>query len=298
MNATATNTGNISNRAMLSSLNIKTWSASRFDRDATKAVASIHNTAEDVGRYNKSLVAKDALKALKSIANDARTAHYDLSLPWAQDGARILPSAVYLKYSKEIAKFKNAFESEVKKFVAVYPTLIAEAKIRLNGLFKPEDYPAPAEIEAQFGFESAIIPLPTAGDFRVNLADAEIGEIKKQIDKRANEAIESAQKSLHDRIVKTVSHAVDKLGSYKVNPDGTKKNIFRDTLVSNISDLVEILPALNIGEDPALDSIAAEMREKLTKISPQELRENEGARVKVAGDAKAILDKMKGYISQ
>jgi hypothetical protein len=53
--------------------------------------------------------------------------------------------------------------------------------VRLGGLFRPEDYPAPDELRSKFSFETKVMPLPDAGDFRVTLGEEEKERIKRQI---------------------------------------------------------------------------------------------------------------------
>jgi hypothetical protein len=45
--------------------------------------------------------------------------------------------------------------------------LMEEAKVRLGGLFRSEDYPAPDELCSKFSFEAKVMPLPDAGDLQV-----------------------------------------------------------------------------------------------------------------------------------
>ena len=82
----------LSTRAMLSGLTIRQWTARKLDKRVTAEVAATHGTDSHVGRYNKSLVAKESLAAIVAAANAARALHYARTLPWLDDGARILPA--------------------------------------------------------------------------------------------------------------------------------------------------------------------------------------------------------------
>src|SRR5262249_10334242 len=48
----------LSTRAMLCSLSISQWSASKHDRQASEEIAAHHGAQPDVGRYNKLLIPK------------------------------------------------------------------------------------------------------------------------------------------------------------------------------------------------------------------------------------------------
>ena len=75
-----------------------------------------------------------------------------------------------------------------------------------------------------------------------------------------------------------------------------KDATFRDSLVGNIISLVQLLPKLNIAEDQELETMRQHIEAKLTKASPDELRNSRHIRRKVAKEASAILDAMSGYV--
>jgi len=56
----------------------------------------------------------------------------------------------------------------------------------------------------------------------------------------------------------------EKLG----NPDA----VFRDSLVNNLVELVDLIPALNFTVDPELDQLARATRDKLANLDPENLR--------------------------
>src|SRR5579864_489044 len=75
----------LSRKAMLVSLKIGVWSASKFDKNVSDEVAQEKNASEDAGRYRKHLLpqfAKDgsSLAKVKQAATAAREFHYDNTL--------------------------------------------------------------------------------------------------------------------------------------------------------------------------------------------------------------------------
>ena len=92
-------THRINESAMLVSLNISQWRAYKSDKKITAEVAVTHNSDASMGKYRKSLLAREALAAIQKIAGAARDSHYTLTLPWADEGRRILSNAGYWKYN-------------------------------------------------------------------------------------------------------------------------------------------------------------------------------------------------------
>jgi hypothetical protein len=71
----------------------------------------------------KSLLAKDALAKITTVSGAAREYHYEATLPWLQDGSRILPSDNFFVYSERMRKLKEEFDLCVAEFVSSYPAL-------------------------------------------------------------------------------------------------------------------------------------------------------------------------------
>lgn len=277
----------LSEKAMLVRLSISQWTGRKYDKTVSEHVAQQYQTDLAAGRYNKVLVAENAIKVIAKIATECRTFHYDNTLPWSDTGDRMLPSANYLPYTQKMQEYRQKFESAVNDFIDAYPVLVQDAKARLNGMFKQSDYPAIAEISRKYGFDVGVMPLPDSSDFRVTLADSEVENIRQQIEDRTMQAQNLALKDLWTRLHEAVSHMADKLSD--------KDAIFRDSLTQNLIDLCELLPRLNVFNDSNLESMRIAIEQKLCGTKPQELRDNPTARKAIAKDAQDILDKMAGY---
>jgi hypothetical protein len=275
-------------KAMLTFLTISQWTARKYDKNATEDVARKYQVRGEAGRYNKVLIGKEELQEIQKIANSARLFHYENTLPWSDDGNRILPAANYFTYSSELQKLKNQFEAQVSQFCSRYQILVANQVSRLNGLYDLNDYPEPSMIWNKFSFEIVITPLPNSNDFRVKMQEDEIARIQQEISERERQLLAKAMKDCWSRLYDVVKHMAERLND--------KNATFRDSLVGNIINLVQLLPKLNIAEDQELESMRKQIEVKLTKASPDELRNSRYVRRKVAKEASAILDAMSGYV--
>ena len=276
----------IAEKAMIVRLSVSQWSARKYDRKATKEVADNHNaTASEIGRFNKMLIKADALKKISTLVNKVRAYNYANTLPWSNDGDRLLPSANYTEYSAQMREFGQEFEDYVDEFVANYNNLIDDARNRLNGLFNIADYPQ--NVRHKFNFNVSIAPVPEAGDFRVDVgADSE--KIKAEIEERTKSAVKDAVGDLWKRFYDAIQQMEERLND--------PKKIFRDSLVDNLLDLTELLPKLNVTNDPELAKLSDAVKQKLVKYDPQTLREDSGARTTTAEEAQKLLDNMSGFL--
>src|SRR5215510_4902591 len=100
----------INDKALLVKLAIGMPGNGRKDKPLTAEVIQNHNLASNAGRWNKLLYPKEAFEPIASLAGDARTFHYSNTLPWMDDGARILPVLNYEDYMKELRSIKAKFK--------------------------------------------------------------------------------------------------------------------------------------------------------------------------------------------
>jgi hypothetical protein len=289
----------ITNKAMLVSLTIRAWSGAKIDKQVSEEVANSKGAERDAGHYRKHLIGKDALAEIKTISGEARNTHYKYTLPWSQDGARILAAAMHAKYTEEMRDIRDKFDLAVKHFLNDYAYQVGIARNRLGDMFSDKDYPQPSEIEEKFGWEMNVFPIPSGDDFRVNLSKDMTAAIKAEIEASSNAAIKAATNNLFERVTKTISHMAESLEDYaEVVEDGKTKKInpFRDSVVGNIEELVSLLPALNVTGDPVLTNVTNDIKDKLLKGTAQDLREDTNLRKAVAKDARKILEDMEGYV--
>jgi len=273
-------TDTLNHSAMLATLTISQWTARKYDKSVSKQVEAQHQ-AKDAGRYNKMLVGKESLESIQKIANATRTYHYKLTLPWGDNGDRLLPATLFQDYADSMRKYKAEFDARVREFVRDYPQLKEEARTRLGTMYDPFDYPLATDIAGRFELKTEFTPVPTSGDFRVNLNAEYVDYIKRDIESRMEQRLREATKHCWMRVKEVVSHIHERLSD--------KDKTFRDTLISNAEELIAILPALNITNDPDLVEIADEVKALL--IHPDRLRQDETLRSQTADKAAAILAK-------
>jgi len=282
------NNQDLSSKAMLIKLSISQWNPSKLDKAATIEVQTNHNAQAKTGRYTKNRVSKTAIQPIQKVANSARTFFYENTLPWNDSGFRILPSANFLKCSDGLRQFDSDFMSAASSFCDSYQIYINDAKSELGSLFNNADYPVESEIRKAFSFSVEIQPLPTAADFRVTLRDQDVKSIQDQITSKLDANIEQANRDLWRRLYDATAHMAAKLSDADA--------VFRDSLVKNLCELCDLLPALNLTGDPQLEEMRREIETRLCTFEPQELRDNPAERSNAATEADAIAAMMSGYM--
>ena len=111
---------NLTHDAMLVSLRINAWSGRLYDRQASNHVATHHEASASAGRYNKRLLPKAAFAALTATMSAARSSHYDQSLPWDDQGSRLLTVANYERYTELLNALRERVVRERARFIEDY----------------------------------------------------------------------------------------------------------------------------------------------------------------------------------
>lgn len=277
-------------KAILVDLTISAWTGRKYDRKASQKVADLYRADARLGRYNKVLVDPEEMKKIQAVANKARKFHYENTLPWNDYGTRLLPTKNHFQYTEALQGFKDEFFKITGDFLRKYPDLVEQARLRLNGLFRAQDYPDQRKMASKFRFEVKFNPVPHQGDFRVHLNRDEILKMQKKLEESLKKAEEKAVQDMWQRLYDTVSRLLERLD----NPN----SVIRDSLITGLTGLVELLPRLNFTEDPNLERMYREVEQRLCRYSAGELRADTRARQRTALAASQILDAMSGYIGQ
>jgi len=201
----------------------------------------------------------------------------------------VLPVEQYFSYMEAQAANERAFYAAVKRFIENLPMYKREAQRLLGTLWNDEDYPSTQEIEARFYFNTAILPIQSVEDFRVDIGADEAARIRDHINVELEERFTNATRDLWQRLYGTVSAMHERLSE--------KDATFRDSLIGNLRDLVGLLPNLNFTNDTKLEQLRQDIEASLCNVEPVEIRKSEAVRSAQARKAKEFMDKMAGYIA-
>jgi hypothetical protein len=171
-----------------------------------------------------------------------------------------------------------------------YPSYIDRVRPELNGLFREEDYPSTDKLRNKFGVELEVLPIPSGNDFRVTLSEEEQARVAREIDENVRQSLQRGTDDLWLRLKAVVSHLIERLNE--------PESRFHASLVTNICELVDVLPRLNVNQDEELDHFAEEIRNRLCGLTARELKKNEILRAATANDAAHILTKMDAVLHE
>ncbi len=292
MNTTSTPRLNIDTCAMLVEFNASVWTARKLDKTTTSEVVASKNAgAKDAARVNKHLLAgRTELDIIQQAVGRARQFVYDNTAPWSDSGLRLLPTINFMKFTERMNDFEEEMETLVKAFVVIYPTLITAQALALGDMFKRDDYPSANEMMTKFSFRVNYMPVPSSGDFRVDVGNQAQAELKARLESLTQERIDSAMADVRERLSTHLKRMSDRLTTDYIGGEA-KQRRFHDTLVDGALELCDLTKALNVTNDVTLETARSQLEQLLVGVTPTDLRKNEAIRQDVKRNVDAILDK-------
>ena len=221
---------NLSHDAMLVSLRITAWSGRLYDREASNHVAVHHDASASAGRYNKRLLPKAAFAALTATMSATRSTHYEQSLPWDDQGSRLLTVANYERYTALLDNLRERMVRERARFIEDYDDNIDQARLDLGKLFRIEDYPSKEALQGKFAIRYRITPVPDADHFMARLASDDTARVRRDIERNIEERLHDAVGDLYRRLGEAVERVSDRL---QEDAEG-KPLVFRNSMIENI----------------------------------------------------------------
>ena len=282
------NIAGVARAAMLVDLNISTYSGRKQDRTTQEEITRSHNAgSKQAASVYKNLFANcPELIAITKFQARARAEHYRLTLPWADNGSRLLPTASLLDYTAMMGKHQSEFNQLVAAFLTKYDTLVAEAAFQLGTLFDRDEYLSSDRVAQRFYMGISYTPLPSSGDFRLDIEAEVQADLIKQYEARTKDLLATANQDAWTRLHTVLSKLSDRL---IIDADG-KKNVFHDTIVTNAEELCDLLRLLNVTGDADLERARRRLQEALEGVTPKELRDELSTRVDVKHQIDVILE--------
>jgi hypothetical protein len=109
---------------------------------------------------------------------------------------------------------------------------------------------------------------------------------------RFEEAVRLAEQGFVAEFAKLVSHLTERLR----DEVGGERRIFRDTVVTNLTEFFGRFQRLNVRSNQDLDALVARAQDLVREVRPQDLRDNHSLRQHVAGEMAVVQSQLDGMI--
>jgi len=277
----------LADKAILVKLSISRYAARIQDKEAKEFVSQKNKADARAFVVSKRLLDPDdkIVSRVTTAVNNVKNYHRIKTVPWDYDGTGVIRSTQYPTYAAKMRELMDEYHEAVKEYIKAFIDLKERAKPFLGDSYNENDYPSEGELEYKFKISLDVLPIPQAGDFRVDLPAEAMAEIEEKIKKAEKEKLNEIVNILFKRLYDPVKHMVEILSK-------DDSRIF-GSLIGNIEKITEILPDLNLTEDPELENLRKEIEEKLLQIPIEEIRGSDYVRKEAKELAKELANKIK-----
>jgi hypothetical protein len=287
----------IASAAMLGSINISVWEARKQDRKTAEEVTQSKGArSKRAATVHKHLFSEcPALEAIKSLRGEVRNWFNTQTLPWDDNGRRLITTAQYLNVMGQAARYQQRFEDLTRVFVNTYATEISKQAFEMGALFDRAEYPPESEVAAKFRFSFTVEPVPESGDFRVDVGIAAAADLKDQYEKavqlRIAFAVDDAWRRVKDqvewikeRMEAVLSHDPDAVEQVPTTDDTgavvsveikkKRRPKLYDSMLEQGLELTALLRDLNVTNDPRLEAARVALETALSRVDIDSLKES------------------------
>ncbi len=293
------NASNISNRAMKVHLHRGGTAKRVRDKDAEQLVKS---TLGDEGQIVSRELFKSKTTPLakyQQIGNEMYAYHVKATLPFGDDGGRLIPTTAYLDYTTKMQAYLQQQKDLAIDIIGNWQQLVlADVRDRNNSLYtqgKPQnasesDYPTASQIASKLYVKWYPEPVSTSNDFRFEVPD----DLKRALDAQLDEYVAAAGKEVYVRMLDPVSAFVEKCGKYT----GEKGQRWHDSFVDNLSALQTELAPLNINDDPQVSEFLKKIDDIIRPyaLTPAAIKDDPVARSAMRAKFAELESSLKGYV--
>jgi hypothetical protein len=283
---------NLNSVALICEFNASVWTARKLDRkESDKVCDGAGAKSKSAARVNKNLFAgRSELEDISKLVTEARNYVYDNTLPWSDGGQRILITARFPKFDQRVEDYRAQFADKVQAFIDIYPTLITAQAMALGEMFNRAEFPPASDIANKFGMTVGYLPVPSAGDIRVDIGNQAQDELRARLESMADQRVTKAMAEVNDRFIAHLKRMADRL---QTDTDAKTGDIvgrrFTESLVSSAFELCDLVSDYNITGDPLLSLARKTLEDALSGVTVTTLREDPIKREVVRSTVSSIL---------
>ena len=277
----------LTSKAMLAKVSCSIIGMRKKDDSATEKANTHLQTSPNAGMYQKCRISRENIIDVIRARDKATKLHRRMTTPFTSDNWGLISADLVMDYGRQMANFKQEFESGVADVVNRWLAIIAFEKKRLGPLFNYSEYPLASEVNEYFAFEHSLKPVPDEGHVILDLETEVLNEIKASLRKENHKNLERSMRDMWTRLLEPVSNMADICSN--------DKKVFK-SLISKLEDIVDIMPALNIVNDPGLIDIGFEIRQKLLLHTTGQIKDDKNLKKKLGKEAEYLANKVRGYM--
>lgn len=287
----------LASSAVLVSLDVNVWSATKQDRVISNEVTTSKNADKSAGRYVKNLLADHAKH--KALVNYRQTIYNWIkrrTYRW-NNSQDLLPSVDLPKFKTEFQEHEVSFYTLLDDFCNQYDSIVSDMAFKQGTMFDRSDYPTKEQVRSKFGIKLFVSEVPMS-DFRCGIAQDIADDLFVSYTKQAEEIISSVEREQADRFIEVMQSISHCCGVDETQSDGevkTKKRKIYDTTIQKAKEMCETFKGFNLTNSQALEQARASLEKALNGVTAEDIRDSDAIRHAVKEDVDSILGKFSSF---
>jgi hypothetical protein len=289
----------LASSAVLVSVDISVWSATKQDRGISDEVTTAKNADKSAGRYVKNLLANHPKH--KAVVNYRQTIYNWLqrrTYRWNQS-QNLLPSVDVPKFKQEYHEHEIAFHALVDSLTTDYDSIVSDMAFKQGTMFNRNDYPTKEQVHAKFSLNLYVSEVPM-NDFRCGIANDIADDLFNTYKKQAHGIIESIAQEQSERMVEVMTSISHCCGVDESEVNGeirTKRRKIYDTTIQKALEMCESFKRFNLKNDSDLEQARASLEKVLRGVKAEDIRDSDAVRHHVKEGIDDILSKFGSFNS-
>jgi len=289
----------LASSAVLVSVDISVWSATKQDRGISDEVTTAKNADKSAGRYVKNLLANHPKH--KAVVNYRQTVYNWLqrrTYRWNQS-QNLLPSVDVPKFKQEYHEHQIAFHALVDSLTSDYDSIVSDMAFKQGTMFNRNDYPTKEQVASKFSLNLYVSEVPM-NDFRCGIAQDIADDLFNTYKSQSARIIESIAQEQSERMVEvmeSISHCCG-VDESEVNGEvRTKRRKIYDTTIQKALEMCESFKRFNLKNDSGLEEARASLEKVLRGVKAEDIRDSDAVRHHVKEGIDDILSKFGSFNS-
>jgi hypothetical protein len=289
----------LSSSAVLVSVDISVWSATKQDRGISDEVTTSKNADKSAGRYVKNLLANHPKH--KAVVNYRQTIYNWLqrrTYRWNQS-QNLLPSVDVPKFKQEYHEHEIAFHALVDELITQYDSIVSDMAFKQGTMFNRNDYPVKEQVAGKFSLNLYVSEVPM-NDFRCGIAQDIAEDLFTTLSKQSARIIDSIAEEQSERmleVMESISHCCGVDESEVNGETRTKRRKIYDTTIQKALEMCESFKRFNLKNDSGLEQARASLEKVLSGVKAEDIRDSDAVRSHVKEGIDDILSKFGSFSS-
>jgi hypothetical protein len=257
----------------------------------TAAAASTFEASTDLLTASKRLIdtKTPAYRELTAIKSQASAYWRSMTLPYPQEGVRLIRQADVAAFEDKMREFRERLEAAAANLQLEYETLKNSAREKLGALYNPQDYPTSLDGVFRISWEYPAVEPP---NYLMSFNPELYAQEQARVQRRFETAVVMAEDAFAAKLEELIGHLLERLTD---EPDGTKKT-FKASAIENFQEFYSEFQRMNVRSNAELERLVERATNIVSGVDAKELRKNDDIRRTISDQMNEVKTALNSFV--